>query len=298
MIARFGWLMRRALEITYEENCLSVAKGAAYSGLLALFPTLTALAAVLVQIKARAVLDILTSYLAQILPPGTEEIVLTRFAVQGRRPGALLVLAVLLALYAASGFMISLIEGFNNVYRVPAGRNWLKNRGVAALLVFCAALPFVGASALILFGTRTEEALLRWLQGVPVGVPMAEGLLWAAQMTRVLIAFGSVVLVTGLIYFIGPVQQQRWRDVWPGAWVASGLWWGLTYCFGWYVRNIAGYNVMYGGLGAVIALLGWIYLIALTACIGCAYNAARRQLTATRLSSTIHPPGLAPPASS
>ena len=65
------------------------------------------------------------------------------------------------------------------------------------------------------------------------------------------------------------------RDVWPGAWVASGLWWGLTYAFGWYVRNIAVYNVMYGGLGAVIALLGWIYLIALTACIGCAFTAAR-----------------------
>ena len=59
--------------------------------------------------------------------------------------------------------------------------------------------------------------------------------------------------------------------------MASGLWWGLTYGFGWYVRNIAGYNVMYGGLGAVIALLGWIYLIAVTACVGCAFNAARQR---------------------
>ncbi len=284
-MARFWWLLRQALEITYEENCLSVAKGAAYSGLLALFPTLTALAAVLVQAKAKPVLDIISTFLAEILPPGTEELVLARFAIQGRRPVSLLVLAILLALYAASGFMISLIEGFNNVYRVPAGRNWLKNRGVAAILVFCAAIPFIGASSLILFGTRSEEALLRWLQGIPSGEPLAAGLLWAAQMTRVMIAFGSVVLVTGLIYFIGPVQQQRWRDVWPGAWVSSGLWWGLTYCFGWYVRNIAGYNVMYGGLGAVIALLGWIYLIALTACIGCAFNAARKR--AMRASSEV-----------
>ena len=279
-MSRFWWLLRRAVVIAYDEGCLSVSKGAAYSGLLALFPTLTALAAVLVQIKAQPVLDVISIFLAEILPPGTEDMVLTRFAVQGRRPTSLLVLAVVLALYAASGFMMSLIEGFNNVYRVPDGRPWLKNRGVAALLVFCAALPAVGASALILFGTRTEENLLRWLQGVPAGVPLAEGLLWAAQTTRVLIAFCAVVLVSGLLYYIGPANPQRWRDVWPGAFVASGLWWGLTYGFGWYVRNIAGYNVMYGGIGAVIALLGWIYLIALTACIGCAFNAARSRFPA------------------
>ncbi len=279
-MTRFWWLLRRAVVIAYDEGCLSVSKGAAYSGLLALFPTLTALAAVLVQIKAQPVHDVISIFLAEILPPGTEDMVLTRFAVQGRRPASLLVLAVVLALYAASGFMMSLIEGFNNVYRVPDGRPWLKNRGVAALLVFCAALPAVGASALILFGTRTEENLLRWLQGVPAGEPLAAGLLWAAQTTRVLIAFCAVVLVSGLLYYIGPANPQRWRDVWPGAFVASGLWWGLTYGFGWYVRNIAGYNVMYGGIGAVIALLGWIYLIALTACIGCAFNAARLRFPA------------------
>lgn len=280
MMTRFWWLLRRACIIVYEEGCLSVSKGAAYSGLLALFPTLTALAAVLVQVKARPVLDIITAFLAKVLPPGTEEIVLTRFAIQGQRPTALLVLAVLLALYAASGFMISLIEGFNNVYRLPAGRPWLKNRGIAALLVFCAALPAVGASALILFGTRTEENFIRWLQGVAPSEPLAAGLLWAGQIARVLVAFGSVVLVSGLLYFIGPNREQRWRDVWPGAWVASGLWWGLTYGFAWYVRNIAGYNVMYGSLGAVIALLGWIYLIALTACVGCAFNAAMERARA------------------
>lgn len=279
-MTRFWWLLRRAVVIAYDEGCLSVSKGAAYSGLLALFPTLTALAAVLVQIKARAVLDVISVFLAEVLPPGTEDMVLTRFAVQGRRPTSLLVLAVVLALYAASGFMISLIEGFNNVYRVSEGRHWLKNRGVAALLVFCAALPAVGASALILFGTRTEENLLRWLQAAPAGEPLAAGLLWGAQLARVLLAFGSVVLVTAMLYYLGPANQQRWRDVWPGAFLASGLWWGLTYGFGWYVRNIAGYNVMYGGIGAVIALLGWIYLIALTACIGCAFNAARSRFPA------------------
>ena len=43
--------------------------------------------------------------------------------------------------------------------------------------------------------------------------------------------------------------------------------------FGWYVRNIGNYNVMYGSVGAGIALLVWMYLMAVTALIGCEFNA-------------------------
>jgi len=43
--------------------------------------------------------------------------------------------------------------------------------------------------------------------------------------------------------------------------------------FAWYVRNIASYNVMYGSIGAGIALLVWMYLIALIALLGCEFNA-------------------------
>jgi membrane protein len=39
------------------------------------------------------------------------------------------------------------------------------------------------------------------------------------------------------------------------------------------VRHLARYNVMYGSIGAVIALLVWMYLIALIALIGCEFNA-------------------------
>jgi membrane protein len=37
---------------------------------------------------------------------------------------------------------------------------------------------------------------------------------------------------------------------------------------------MASYNVMYGSIGAGIALMVWMYLLAVTALIGCEYNAA------------------------
>ena len=43
--------------------------------------------------------------------------------------------------------------------------------------------------------------------------------------------------------------------------------------FAWYVRNIGHYNVMYGSVGAGIALLVWMYVLAIIALIGCEFNA-------------------------
>ena len=70
--------------------------------------------------------------------------------------------------------------------------------------------------------------------------------------------------------------------MWPGAVLATVFWMLATLGFAWYVRNIARYNVMYGSIGAGIALLVWMYLIALSALIGCEFNAERERLLHAR----------------
>ena len=80
--------------------------------------------------------------------------------------------------------------------------------------------------------------------------------------------------VAAALLFFGPYRPQRWRYVWPGAVLAAALWLLTTMGFGWYVRHMAHYNVMYGSVGAGIALLVWMYLLAASALIGCEFNAA------------------------
>ena len=77
-------------------------------------------------------------------PPGTQDLLQNYFRQQGQRPFSLLVVATLLSIWAASGTMMSLMEGFQAAYRIPAGRPFLQQRAVAAVLVLCAALPMVG----------------------------------------------------------------------------------------------------------------------------------------------------------
>jgi len=100
------------------------------------------------------------------------------------------------------------------------------------------------------------------------------------KLTRYAVALGTVALVATLMYKFGPNRPQRWRDVWPGACIAAFLWLMCTLAFGWYVGNIADYNVLYGSIGAVIALIIWMYLLVVSSLVGCAFNAESEQLEA------------------
>jgi len=273
---QFGTRLGRAAVLLYSKGCLSISKGAAYSAFLALFPVLTTVATLLVQAKATPVLGLLSRFLGGVLPPGTEAMVLDRFVSSGQRPTWLLVLVTLLAIYSASGLMMSLMEAFDRLYQAPSSRSFLKQRLMAALLVLTAALPAIGASALIITGTRTEQTVARWLHDYPEANPLTGGLLVLGQFLRYSVAFLSIVLVNGVLFYLAPSRRSAWARVWPGAWLSTSLWLGTTALFAWYVRNIASYNVLYGSIGAVMALLVWMYLLAVIACYGCAFNAVRR----------------------
>jgi membrane protein len=272
IVTRFWSRLRAAFQATYEDSCFSTAKGAAYSSLLAFFPVLTTVAAVLVQANADAVARTTARLLYDVIPPGTEDVVRALFTVKGRRPTALLVGAVVLSVWASSGVMMSLMEGFRAVYRIPSGRSFVKERVVGMWLVLVAAIPLLGASALIVIGNRARRSLVYWL-----GVTRSDDLRgWVAlggQIFSLAIALIGIVVVMALVYYVGPNRKQSFRRVFPGAALATILWLLSTLAVGWYLRGITNYNVLYGGVGAGLALLIWSYVLCLITLFGCAYNA-------------------------
>lgn len=275
------WLyLRRAFYNSMVDGCLGFAKGAAYSGLLSLFPLLSTIATLLVQLNAEAVSNYLSKFVFEVAPPGTSEMIAHAFTFRGQRPVALLVVASFLSVWAAGSLMLSLMEGFRAAYRLPTGRPIVRERLVAMGLVFAAALPAVGASALILFGGRVEQNALWWL-----GLTPGNTASWLSGMVpllglllRFLVSILTVVLVAAVVYYVAPNRPMQWRNVWPGAWLATACWALVTVAFSWYVRNLANYNVLYGSVGGVIALLVWMYLLAVIALFGCEYNAERERV--------------------
>ena len=265
-------LLKIAGESAYRNNFFETAKGAAYSALLSFFPVVTTTAALLVQTRADQTAHTVSSFLYDIAPPGTEEVIRNLFVVHVQRPAYLLVVAVALAVWAASSAMASLMGGFQACYEIPSGRPFLQERGMAILLVFVALVPLWAATLLIVFGTQIEREIVA---AVPIFTGRFEGwTLLAGQVIADLIAFGALVLTTALIYFFGPNRKQTFRLVLPGAVLATLLWLIATMAVGWYLRHVANYNVLYGSVGAGLALLVWMYVLAVIALFGCEFNAA------------------------
>ena len=272
ILRHLPWLLRRTLLASIDDGLFGAAKGAAYSALLAFFPLLTSLAAVAVETRTEVVQNYLALFLGQILPPGTENVVLENFRFTGRRPVYLIVIAVALSVLAGSSVIKSLIDGFNAAYKVPRNRSILGHASVGLMLVFFSVVPLLAASSLLLFGESTETFVLTLLGIDPAAAPGPWRNL-AAESARYVLAFFAIISLTMLLYYFGPNRRQNWGRVFPGAVLATVFWLAATLGFGWYVRNVTNYNVLYGSVGTSIALLVWMYLLALIALIGCEFNA-------------------------
>ncbi len=273
-------LLRRTLVASIDDGLFAIAKGAAYSGLLSLFPVLTSAAALSVQMRADYVRQKIAVFLSRIVPPGTETSVLTQFRYSGQRPIGLIIVAALLSLWAASSVIKSLMDGFNAAYHVPRNRSMLAHIGVGIMLVFLIVVPMVGASSLILFGGTAEHGVMKILKVDPVLNPLTGWLRIFSRAMRYVIAFGAAWSLTAILYYFGPFRRQRWKLVLPGAFLATVLWLLATLGFSWYVSHITNYNVLYGSIGTGIALLIWMYLIAIIALFGCEFNAECERMRA------------------
>ena len=278
VVDRFWIILRHAAVSTYRNGLIDIAKGAAFSLLLSFFPVLTTLATVLVQANAERVSQSIAKFLFEVVPPGTEDLVQYAFTLRGARPNWLIAGAAIVSVWSASDVIVSLMSGFQAAYRTPNTRGFWHQRWVAILLVFSAILPALGASLLLIFSERIAAFVLFWFNLLDAGTILSGLVSFLSRVASSTIAIATLVIVTSWLYRFAPSLPKRWKRVWPGAMVATVLWSLATLGFGWYVRNIATYNIMYGSIGAAIALLIWMYMLSLIALFGCAYNAETEKL--------------------
>jgi membrane protein len=280
ILRHLPYLLKSTFFSSFDDNLYTIAKGAAYSSILSFFPVLSSAATIFVQAKADFVASTLNDFLREVVPPGTTDIVVEHFKASGQRSTALLIIAPLLSLWAATSVMKSLMQGFHAAYRIPRSRSFWRETSIAIGMVFLGALPLILASAMLVFGGQVEHFVLEWLKVDPLLNPLAGVWEFLSQVARYMLALAAVITLTATLYYFGPYRRQKWAAVLPGAMLATLLWFGTTLGFGWYVRHMAHYNVMYGSLGTGIALLVWMYLVSLIAILGCEFNAECERLKA------------------
>jgi membrane protein len=270
-MSRFFLHFRMALWRAFQHDAFAVAKGAAFSAILTLFPAVLVLASILSASHTTEKLFREVSHaLGRILPEGTHSAVLQYFT--GSKPirFKFLLTVIAITLWTGSGVMISWMEGFRNAYQMPKIWGLVKERLIAFLLVILAGVPLVFASFLLVFGNQIEQWIV-YRVGHELG-PYILGL-WTA--VRWIIATLTSIAVIGLIYHHGVPRTQPWHRVLPGSVLATVLWFVSTVIFGVYLRRFANYDVIYGSVATAIALMSWLYLVSMAILIGAEFNAVR-----------------------
>jgi membrane protein len=265
---RFFRLLRLAFWRAFQHDAFSIAKASAYSLILTFFPALLVLGAVLAASgKSEPYMQEVFYALSHILPAGsTTAMNFLRSA--AARPLGLLVTASLLTLWTGSGVMISWMEGFRRCYELPKIWGLVKERLISFLLVVFALVPMTFSTLLIAFGSRIETTILYYTAHEFSAYIL---LMWTC--IRWIIATLTSIAVIALIYHNAVPRTQPWHSVIPGATLATAMWFSSTLLFGFYLQHYADYSIIYGSLGAAIALLVWMYMVSLVILVGAEFNA-------------------------
>ena len=269
LMLRFLRLLRLAFWRAFQHDAFAIAKASAYSSILTFFPTLLVVGAVLATShRTEAYLREISYALGRILPTGSASALAYLKGNGTQRPVGLLITTSFLTVWTASGVMISWMEGFRRCYELPKVWGMVQERCIAFSLVILAGVPLTCATVFVAFGNRIETRVL-----FHIGREFGPAILVLWMIIRWTIAILTSVAVIALIYHNAVPRTQPWHSVLPGASLATGLWFGATLLFGWYLQHYADYSVIYGSLGAGIALLVWMYMISLVILIGAEFNA-------------------------
>lgn len=270
-MSRFFRHFRIAMLRAFQHDAFQVAKAAAFSAILTLFPAILVLASLLsISHLTEPVVRELSHALGRILPEGTRSAVLAYFT--GSKPVSVkfLLTLIVITLWTGSGVMISWMQGFRAAYQMPKIWGLVKERMIAFLLVILAGVPLFFASFLLVFGNQIEAWII-----YRVGHELGPYILGLWTMLRWIIAALTSIAVIGLIFHHGVPRTQPWHRVLPGSVLSTVLWFVSTVLFGFYLRRFANYNIIYGSVATAIALLIWLHLVSLVILIGAEFNALR-----------------------
>lgn len=273
---------RELLANIKRDRITNGAAALAFYWMLALFPAaifvLTLLPYLPVQNLEQAIMDLMRQALPGDAASMFEETV--RNIVQNRKAG-LLSFGFLLTMWTASTGMYAVMQELNAVHGIEERRPFWKTRGVALLLTLACVVLVVGALALAVAGGLIQS----WL-GSAFGFSAA--LLFVFAALRWLIIAGALLLALAVVYHVGPaVKERRFALVTPGTVAGTAALALASLAFRIYVGNFGSYDRTYGSLGAVIALLMWLFVTGLVLLFGAEVDVlARRQRRPRREEST------------
>jgi membrane protein len=270
-----GWIdiLWRTWREIRQDDVATVARGVAFSGVLALFPALAAFISLYGLFADPATARDHLAVLAGFMPAEAMTLIgeqMVRLAAANQAGLSLTFVAgLVVSVWSANGGMKALFNGLNVAYEEREKRGFIRVNLVSLaftlgmLLFFALAAGAVIIAPLVLEALRIDPSLLplAWLR-------------WPVLLVVLMAALAA-------LYRFGPSRElAQWRWITVGSVVASLLWLAGSAVFSWYLAAFAHYDATYGSLGTLFGFMMWLWLSVVVVLCGAELNAEIEHQTA------------------
>ncbi len=248
-------IIKGSIQRFIDNRGAEAASSISYYALFSLFPFLLFLAASASYVlEQEGIQQQILEYITEIFPVSQNAIVNQIETVLAAR-GAVGLFALITFLWSASGVFNTLTAHINRAWYSSNARGILHQRLIA--------LGIVAGLVALTYGSLVATTFFNLL-------PVSRWVTWENPSTWETISNISSqyvpllirLIIFYLLYRIVPATRVRGMAAFWGALVAAVAWEVVTDAFTWVLSSgLIHYELVYGSLGAIIALLFWIYLI-------------------------------------
>jgi len=262
----------QTLKATYATfsggNLTDWAAALTYYGILSIFPALIVLLAVLGLVGENATGPLIDN-VEQVAPDPARDVLtgaITDLQRNQGTAGLLGLVALLVALWSASGYMGAFMRASNVIWGAD---NRPAKRALPHRLMMTVALLlglFLTTLAVLLTGDFANEV------GKVLGLGDEALTVWGIAKWPVVGLL--VALMLGGLYRAAPARRHGgFLGTTAGSLLAVCLWLLVSAAFGYYVSNFGSYNRTYGALGSVVAFAIWLWISNIVILLGATVDA-------------------------
>ncbi|MBC7630482.1 YhjD/YihY/BrkB family envelope integrity protein [Aeromicrobium sp.] len=248
-----------------------LAAGVAFYTFLALFPAMIAAILTYGLLVSPATVNRQSADLTRALPADAASIVTGQLdaltSTPSRSLGLGLVIAIVLAIYGASGGVGNLVTAINAMFGLKENRGFIKLK-LLSLGLTVGAIVFL---AVVIGLVAAAPAVFDVIDIVP-------GVRILLEVARWTLLVSAVVVAIGVLFRVAPNRTSDSGLVTKGVVVASILWVLVSVGFSLYVDNFGSYGKTYGALAGVVVLLLWLWIGLYAILLGASIEAVREKV--------------------